>query len=525
MDQGRPGDSSIRLAELVAALSVATDLAMSQPLEYALRSCIVAVRLADALGFDDNGLHAVYYQALLRYIGCNAETLTMAALVGDEMAIRQGFSTIDPGRQKDVIGLLLRTIRQSNSGASAVQMVRAVARGLLGSTQFNEAFAGHCEVAQRLAARLGFDSGIVLALGQLYERWDGKGQPNGLKGDQIAPSVLVVTLAQDAVTFHRLGGVDAAVAIARERNGTAYSPGMVERFCEKANSLLAGIEDDPAWDGVIDLEPGQGRSLSAAEFDNACLAIADFADLKSPFLLRHSAAVAELGAAAARHCRLPEGDAVSIRRAGMLHDVGRIGISAGIWGKPGPLSEREWEQVRLHPYHTARVFAHPPALAKLGALASLHNERLDGSGYHRAIPGALLSPAARILAAADVYQAMTEGRPHRPAHTADAAADQLRRDARAGRLDGDAVDGVLAAAGHRPRSPRTDFVSGLSPREIEVLRLLAQANSIKQIARLLYVSEKTIDNHVQHIYAKIGVSTRAGATLFAMEHGLLFDAD
>lgn len=277
----------------------------------------------------------------------------------------------------------------------------------------------------------------------------------------------------------------------------------------------------PSWEAVLALEPGVRLYLSEEQFDTACQAIADFADLKSPYTLGHSSAVAELAAGAARQCGLPEEDVVAIRRAGLLHDVGRVGISVTIWDKPGPLSEREWERVRLHSYYTERVLARPAALARLGALAALHHERLDGSGYHRGASAGSLPPAARILAAADVYHAMIEPRPHRPARTPEAAAEELRREARAGRLDSEAVNALLAAAGHRVRSARRELLAGLSERELEVLRLIARGHSKKQVASLLTISEKTVDNHIQHIYSKIGVSTRAGATLFAMEHDLL----
>jgi HD-GYP domain-containing protein (c-di-GMP phosphodiesterase class II) len=205
----------------------------------------------------------------------------------------------------------------------------------------------------------------------------------------------------------------------------------------------------------------------------------------------------------------------------MLHDVGRTGVSSGIWGKPGPLSDSEWERVRLHSYYSERVLARSSALAQLGALAASHHERLDGSGYHRGASASPLTPAARILAAADAYHAMTEPRPHRPALTPEAAAEALRSEVRAGRLDGEAANAVLAAAGHRIRTTRRALVAGLSEREVEVLRLLARGHSKKDIAGLLFISEKTVGHHTQHIYSKIGVSTRAGATLFALQHDLL----
>jgi HD-GYP domain-containing protein (c-di-GMP phosphodiesterase class II)/DNA-binding CsgD family transcriptional regulator len=299
---------------------------------------------------------------------------------------------------------------------------------------------------------------------------------------------------------------------------------MADRFCAVAPSLLDGLDDEPSWDTVLGLEPGRRAVLDEAALDTAFEAIADFADIKSPYTVGHSRGVAALASQAARRCGLPDADARLLARAGMLHDVGRVGISTGIWDKAGALSGREWEKVRLHPYYTERVFARPSSLAGLASLASLHHERLDGSGYHRALTATALSPAARILAAADVYQAMTEPRPHRPAREPEAAADELRREVRAGRLDGEAVGAVLAAAGHRVPRVRRDFVAGLSEREIEVLRLLARGHSMKQISGALFISEKTVDNHIQHIYAKIGVSTRAAATLFAIEQDLVGDS-
>lgn len=514
----RPG---IRLAEVVAALSLATDLGMGQPFEFALSSCVLAVRLGEALRLSEEALREIYYQALLRYIGCNVETHLLAAIVGDEIALRANFATIDNGSTAEVVSLFVRAIREANVGATPLQMMRAIASGLIAMPGAKASFAGHCEVAQRLAERLEFGPPIIYALGQLYERWDGKGAPKGLKGEAIAPAVLVVTLAQDAIIFHRLSGIEAAVAVARERKGTAYAPHLVECFCQHAPSLFNGLESDLTWDTVLTLEPGRQDNLSEEQFDKACRAMADFVDLKSFYTLGHSSGVAELAAEAGRQGKLPAADVVALRRAALLHDIGRTGVPTSIWDKPGPLSEREWERVRLHPYYTERVLARPNTLARLGALAGLHHERLDGSGYHRGLPAAMLSPSTRILAAADVYHALIEPRPHRPAFSAEAAADEIRREVRAGRLDGEAVNCVLAAAGHRVQRMHPERVAGLSERELEVLRLLARGHSTKQIAAALVISSKTADHHIQHIYTKIGVSTRAGATLYALEHDLL----
>jgi len=255
--------------------------------------------------------------------------------------------------------------------------------------------------------------------------------------------------------------------------------------------------------------------------ETATRALGDFADLQTPFSTGHSTAIGRLAASAARQCRLVESEVAVVRRAGFLHDIGRVGVSAAIWGKSGPLSEADWERVRLHPYYAQRILAQPIALAEIGAVAAAHHERLDGSGYYRNLPATMLTPAMRILAAAEVYQAMIEARPHRAALAPETAADALKREARVGHLDGDAVTAVLAAAGHSTSEVRRQRVADLTDRELEVLRLLAHGLSNSAIAGQLILSHKTVSRHLESIYSKIGVSTRAAATYFAMHHHLV----
>ncbi len=216
---------------------------------------------------------------------------------------------------------------------------------------------------------------------------------------------------------------------------------------------------------------------------------------------------------------LPAPDLQLLRRAALVHDVGQLGVPNSIWDRRGPLTASEEERVRLHPYFVDRMLA-SCALEPVGKLAAEHHERLDGSGYPRGMTGDALSLPSRILAAADVYQTKGEPRPHRPAATADEVASHLRNEVRAGRLDGDAVDAVLRGAGHRVRRKR-GWPAGLTGREVEVLRLVAQGLSHRQIAERLVISRKTASNHVERIYAKIGVNNRAMASLFAMRHGLM----
>lgn len=514
-------NSGVRLAELIASLSIATDLGLGQPMEHALSSCIVAVRLARKCGYSEEAVREVYYQALLRFIGCNAETDWLSSIVGDEQILRADFHQIDNGDMSAVINMLTGAIRKSFADQPPEIIEEAVKRGMEGFPRMPAMFIGHCEVAQRLAERFGFDKNVIYGLGQLYERWDGKGLPRNIKGEAIAPAVLVVALAQDMVLFHRLGGLSASLKTARERSGGTYSPALVEVFCAHAEELCKGLEQEPSWSEVLSLEPGAQTTLTEEEFDNACRVLADFVDIKSNYTLAHSSGVADLAAEAARLSGLPNSDVKTIWRAALVKEIGRTGITSSIWEKTSTLTEREWEKVRLHTYYAERIFARTPALANLGMLASLHHELADGTGYHRGLPAANQSLLARILTAADVYHSLTEARPHRPALTPDSAAQELHKLVQAGKLDGDAVSHVLTATGHKIRKASKKAVAGLSKREVEVLRLLAHGLTIKQMAAELVISEKTVDSHIQHIYTKLNVSTRVAATLFAMEHHLL----
>jgi DNA-binding CsgD family transcriptional regulator len=288
--------------------------------------------------------------------------------------------------------------------------------------------------------------------------------------------------------------------------------------------------------------------VSADRLDACLSAIADFADLKSMWTVGHSRGVAGLAERGAAVAGLPEADQVLLRRAGLVHDIGRVAVPVNVWAKPGPLNRDEREQVRLHAYHTERVLDAAAGLRPLARLAGSHGERCDGSGYHRGSRAGELPLTAWLLAAADCYQAMGEPRPHRRALPADAAASELSREAAAGRLEADAVRAVLTAAGqpHPPAAERPPAAprpagsspaahrstgpaghgpaprpAGLSERECEVLGLLARGLATKQVARRLGISPKTCDHHIQRLYGKAGVSTRAGATLFALEHGLV----
>jgi HD-GYP domain-containing protein (c-di-GMP phosphodiesterase class II) len=330
----------------------------------------------------------------------------------------------------------------------------------------------------------------------------------------------VATLAEFMEVAHRVSGIDAACAMARRRAGKQFDPRLARLLNLRAVEIFDGLDDVGTWDAVIDAEPALARVLSGDRFDQALEAIACFIDVKSPYTLGHARGVADLAGTAGEQLALGDSEVRALRRAGLVHGFGRLGVSNSIWDKRGPLGAGEWERVRMHPYMTERMLQQSATLAPLGQIAVQLRERLDGSGYPRRLSGNAISRPARILAAADAYQAMLEPRPHRDARTADDAAAQLRAEVHAGRLDGDAAEAVLSAAGHRVRR-RREGPAGLTAREVEVLRLLAQGHSNKEIAQRLVISPKTAGNHIEHIYAKIDTSSRATASLFAMQHGLL----
>jgi putative nucleotidyltransferase with HDIG domain len=361
---------------------------------------------------------------------------------------------------------------------------------------------------------------VLRALAHAYERWDGKGLPAGLAGEEVPVAMRVVTVARDVELWSRQAGWSAAVEVLAHRRGHAYDPAVVDAFVADGEGWLAAIGDDPCVE-VLEAEPAPVLWIGAGELDGALAAVADFTDFKSVWLLGHSTGVATLAAAAARAAGMADADAVTVGRAALVHDVGRVGVPSGIWDHPGPLSVEQWERVRLHTYLGERVLRRCGLLAPYADVAAGHHERADGSGYHRGTRADQLDVGARVLAAADAFHAMTEQRPHRPALTPNQAGNELVAEVDAGRFRRIEVDAVLAAAGQATGRSEPAQPAGLTEREVQVLRLIARGHANKQVAAVLGISPKTVGHHIEHLYAKAAVTTRAGATLWAMEHGLL----
>jgi HD-GYP domain-containing protein (c-di-GMP phosphodiesterase class II) len=377
-----------------------------------------------------------------------------------------------------------------------------------------------CEVAQRFAGWLELGSNIEAALEYVFARWDGRGFPD-IRGDALPLPMRLLHVARDISLFLTASGPDEARATIERRSGAAYDPQLAELATRNFADLLADLDETRMWEQAIEIEPFPQRWIAGEQVDAAFRAIATLTGLKSPWLREHSTDVAELAEAAAWRAGLPADSVSLLRRAALAHDLGRVGVSNAIWEKPAPLGFGEWERVRLHPHFTERAFAQSVALAPVGMLAGTHHERLDGSGYHRGTRGPALDQPARVLAAADAYAAMREARPYRAALDAGAAETSLLQEAKVGRLDLEAVEAVLNAGGHRVRQLPRELPAGLTERELEVLLVLVRGESNQGIAVDLGISPKTVGHHIQHVYQKAGVRSRAAATVWAFEHDLL----
>jgi len=526
-----PPPGHIRTADLLGALSLAADLATGLPAEHAVRSCYIAMHLADRLRLPPEERVSLYYAELLMDAGCTAWTSQMATFVaGDEIVARREmvFFT-DSHSPVDQFNWMREYL---TAGASAPTRARRMLGAALHGQEFTrEGMRNTCEVAQHFARRLGMAAPVQAALLSVFEQWDGSG-PNGSCGTAIPIISRIVYTTSFLEVFHRLGGPAAAIRLAQQRKGTAFDPAVVAAFLALSTDqgFWAGLEQESAWEIVMAMEPASPhRFLPEARLDDVALAFADFADLKTPHLTGHSRRVADLAELIARRMLLPEPEIAAIRLAALMHDLGLVAVPSFTLEKPAAhLTSAEWERLRLHPYYAERILARVPALAPFIPLVAAHHERPDGRGYHRGLSQAQIPLGARIIAVADRYDDCTHNRPGQPALDGEAALIQLG--AEAGQALAQDAFRVLAqeldeksphpARVRRRRQPH-EWPAGLTDREVETLRLLAQGLSRRQVAEALFLSEHTVRHHLEHIYNKVGVSTRVAATLFAVEHDLL----
>jgi HD-GYP domain-containing protein (c-di-GMP phosphodiesterase class II) len=510
------------LAELLAAVSLATDLADDAPFESALGDAVTALELARLAGLSGEDLTDVYYLAFLYHLGCTAAADSQARVGGgDDVSSRRWFSEADYVDRGELLRLAATRVARE---WGPVARARAVAGLVTAPANFlADSFAAICEVGARLGERLGAGPRVTEALQHAYARWDGRIFFLLPSGDGISLLARIVHLVHVAQVFHRLGGREAADEVVRRRRAGEFDPRLCDLWLANSAELVRLLGRDSLWEVALAAEPEPHRLVPRSYVDTVTAALADFVDLKASHTVGHSTHLAELAVAAGMAVGSSTDELTDLRRAAQVHDLGCVSVPNRIWSKRGPLTRAEWERVRLHAYHSQRALTVSEPLRMTGDLAGMHHERLDGSGYHRALPAAAIPLTARVLAAAEAYQSMVEERPWRPALTGAQAAGELRDDARSGRLDRRAVDAVLEAAGQPSPGRRAgrSWPAGLTDREVDVLRMLARGRSNKEIARELHVSEGTVHTHVINMYGKIEVNTRAGAALFALEHDLI----
>lgn len=511
--------SGIRVAELVVGLSAVADLGMGQPVGSSSRTCLVAVGLARATRCDESTVSDVFFAALLQHIGCTAYSHEATLLFADEISIKRASLATDFDRPREIVlGYLPTIVRDAPAG----QKLRTARGALLHARSLTDGYSrANCEVASIVARRLGLSVGVQRGLLDIFEWWNGEGRPKRLSGEDISPVARIVNVAGVIALFHRLGGPEAAVRAVKRRSGRFLDPAVAGAFRGTSKEAFAQLADVDASDVLLAAEPRPVSMTTEDDLDDILRTFGDAVDLKAPFLHGHSTEVARLTRAAANAMRLSPKEAHDAGHAAHVHDLGRAAVPSGIWERAGGLGSDAWLQVRLHAYHSEQILARSAPLAPLAKLAGMHHERLDGSGYHRSALAAQIPMPARLLAVADVFQSLTSERPHRRRYSPGRAVDELRTMARARQLDPDAVEAVVSVTGGSRTSRSHGGRAGLTERQVQVLQLVAEGLSNRAIAERLTISTRTAEHHVQDLYARIGVSSRAAAAMHAMEHGLL----
>ncbi|HEX6220172.1 MAG TPA: HD domain-containing phosphohydrolase [Acidimicrobiia bacterium] len=503
--------NAVRMGELAAATSLFTDLGTGQPVEHGLRTCLVSMRLADALGLDPELRREVFYVTLLRFLGCTADSHQAAELFNDDdLGLLSEMAPVINGSS---LGEFVGLFRTANSLVGPPGSLRTLA-GVMSDRRGGERLLdAHCEVASRLATDMGLPANVSTALDRGYARWDGNGVPHGVGGEDVPLSIRVTVVARDLELWVREFGSKRAVETLKKRRGRAYDPAVVDAALGMGFEKLRRCDGD-LWEETVELEPMPWLEAGGEGVQRALRALGDFADLKAPEFTGHSRRVERIVSGAADIAGLQPEQSEMLALAGCVHDLGVVATPARVWRRRD-LGPADVEQARLHPMWSERLLTRVDGLDAVARLAGRHHERGDGSGFPARLAGDPGLPAG-ILACAEFYDE-TVG------HSGDVnvATVEMRRIEGSGGLSGNAVSAVLGAVGAAKPLIEVDRPAGLTEREVDVLRLLARGGTNRQIAERLGITLKTVGSHVEHIYSKAGVRNRAAATLFAAQHDLI----
>src|SRR3954467_2424737 len=426
----------IRLSEVVGGLSFALDVTEGEPPGHAQRTCLIGMRLAQELGLEAQSRSDLFYALLLKDAGCSANSAKMAALFGaDDHVAKRTSKRVNWSGRLPALVWSLRTVAPGGSVRARVDRLRAIKA----ESQVTKALMqARCDRGAEIALLLGLEPETAEAIRALDEHWDGGGQPRGLRGDEIPLLGRILCLAQTAEIFHAAAGPRAAARVGRSRRGRWFDPALVDAFmpvcADRAFWRTLGEEDVSSW------EPAD-RLLMADDSrpDQIAMAFARVVDAKSPWTYRHSERACAIALAIAGGLDAPAHLMRDLRRAALLHDIGKLGVSNRILDKPGRLTGAEFARIKDHPLITERILRRVPGCEHLAPLAGAHHERLDGSGYPRGLSAVELTGPMRLLAVADVYEALTSARPYREALPSDAALALMRADVPE-RFDGDTFE-------------------------------------------------------------------------------------
>ncbi len=479
---------------------------------------MLAVHLGRHVGADDETLRDTYWGALLRFLGCTAFSHEESGFgAGDDYTVKRAMASVEFAPKATGLGHIITTV--GSTGAIGPR-VRGVAKLLTDPGAPTRHAEAACDAGLQLGERLGMDPGVLRVLDEAFEHWDGHGHPSGRTGESLAQATRLIQVADAAERGFRVGGSSGAIGTVRSRAGKALDPDLAGAFLDASAEMICELEPVSVWETLLDSEPGEPLRVHPARVDLVAEAFARFADLKSVWTLGHSVDVAALAAAAAVEDGLDAADVQLVRRAALLHDIGRTAVSNRVWDKPARLDRAELELVKLHAYQTERILSVAPALEDVVRVAGGTHERQDGSGYPKSLRAGRHERFSTLVAAADVLVALVSDRPHRAAVSTAEAADTMAAEVRDGRLERAATEAVLAASdlGLARRLPNP---GELSDREVDVLRLVARGATNKDVGRDLGITAKTVAHHVAHVYDKLGVRSRAGAALYAADHGLV----
>jgi HD-GYP domain-containing protein (c-di-GMP phosphodiesterase class II) len=447
MELVQGGAGQVRQSEVIAALSHALDMTEGHPGGQAERTCLIGMRLAHELQLDAEDRYALYYALLLKDVGCSSSAARMCELFGtDDIALKTHGKLVDWTKPVQVARYASQHVPPGGRIARA-QRTLSVLRSLV--AEGKAIVETRCDRGAAIVRSLGFPDASADAVWALDEYWDGRGQPTGMAGEDIPLLARIACLSQTAEVFFATHGLAAAQEMVRERSGRWFDPRVAEAFLAigPGDRLWADLVSDDVARLVLELEPADRvLVLDEAGIDNVCEAFADVIDAKSPFTARHSRGVATYAGLIGRTLGFTDEDLRELHRAGLLHDIGKLGIPNTILDKPAKLSDDEFARMRLHPAFTEAILAGIPAFAGFAAVAAAHHERLDGSGYHRGVPAGDLPVSARALAVADVFEALTADRPYRGPMDPDEALAICRRDAGT-HLDPTCVDALATGIG------------------------------------------------------------------------------